>query len=381
MKINNYLYSLLAASVGLFLFSCDEEDSSPVPEFNAVPGSVELRTTTGTRDTISVLEDAGSVKIPVDLVSDPIAAPVTVNYTVTGALSATGTAVIPANASSATIEIPIPDNKAIDATRFATVTLTGADNNLRIGRNGRGVTKVIRIRDNIQTISFSTTGATVTEAPNNPIVKIPVTVSNTLRTAVSVAYTVTPVAGNTATNFQVVSPNPLTLQAGVKTDTIRVRIMNNLERNMNNRFEVKITSVTPASADAEINFNTSKSTFTVTVNDDLRTVAFVNEATPQVITSARTVNSEIRLSEPSTRPVTVNYTITGGTAGVDYVDNTGGRLTIPAGATVGNINIEFLNAAFGMNPNKNIRVNLVSVEGEDREVVLGSNNVLNFELE
>lgn len=73
---------------------------------------------------------------------------VTVNYTVTGAVNATGEVVIKAGSSNALITVPaLAINDTVEADRDAVVKLTGASEGIAVGRIGRNTEAKLTITD------------------------------------------------------------------------------------------------------------------------------------------------------------------------------------------------------------------------------------------
>lgn len=321
-----------------FLQSCKKKGPGDNYDFsNSLPPYVEISTKTS-----STVVEGTSLAVAVRL-KTAVQEPVLVNYTVSGAFSTTGTITIPRGTLTASVTLAIPStlvpvgSPSVGAS-FAITGATKGSTNLTIGALGVNSKEVKPILIVKNLIGFSSKALTVTETIASQTIKVPIVISSKLKSQTTLSYTVTPVTGNTAGNLVVVSPNPLVIAAGETTAFIEIKVNDNLTINPNNVYEVKLTGAT-APVGSEVSVNPAAGLYTITVLDDLKTVGFV-ATSPINITAPGNRNFEVKLSSPSSATITVPYTITGGTAGTDYILRTSGTLTFAPGVTSSNINLD-----------------------------------------
>ena len=371
--MKRFLFACLVLA-GFALQSCDEEGpgdeyniSNPLPAYAEISSKAAKTAIEGTAVEITLRT------------REAFQEAITLNWEVTGAFTATGTATIPKGATSVSVPVTIPSGvvPADQNSALATFTLTGAkrgDVDLRIGISDPEKEKVM-IKAIKNMVAFETDSISVMEMSGGQVLEIPVTFGSELLAETELAYTVTAVGGNTANSLEVLSANPLVIEEGATGDTIRIRVKDNLAVNPSNLYEVKLISLTSAvETGAEVYIGADMSTLKVNVEDDLRTVAFADAASPMELSAATTVNYEVRLDAPSTERVVVTYTISGGIAGVDYVDNTVGTITFNPGATVANLNVTLPTTAFAGDEEKRLTIKLGTVASTDDEVMLGEDD-------
>lgn len=358
----------------LLLQACDKKGPGDNYDFsNSLPPYVEITTKTN----LSVVEGT-TATIAVRLKTS-VQENVVVSYSVTGAFTTTGTVTIPRDALSADVTLAIPSSlvPSGSATSTAVFKITGAkkgNTDLTIGALGVNSSEVRNIVVSKNLIGFSSATLAIKETVAAQTIKVPIVISSALKAQTTVSYTVTPKAGNLANNLVVVSPNPLVIAAGEKTAFIEIRLNDNLTVDADNVYEVRLTGAT-APAGSEVSVNTASALYTITVTDDLKTVAFVT-TTPVDVTTAGNKNYEVKLSSPSSATISVPYTITGGTAGTDYILRTSGTLSFSPGVTSSNINLDI---PVGYGVGKTLTITLASITG-DAEASLGTPKTVTLNL-
>lgn len=361
---------LMTIMTAFLLQSCEKKGPGDNYDFsNSLPPYVEISSKTS-----STVVEGTSLAVAVRL-KTAVQEPVLVNYTVSGAFTTTGTITIPRGTLTASVTLAIPStlvpvgSPSVGAS-FAITGATKGSTNLTIGALGVNSNEVKPILIVKNLVGFSSKALTITETVASQTIKVPIVISSKLKSQTSLSYTVTPVAGNAATSLVVVSPNPLVIAAGETTAFIEIKVNDNLAVNANNVYEVKLTGAT-APVGSEVAVNPSSGVYTITVLDDLKTVAFVT-TTAVDVKAAGNRNFEVKLSSPSSATITVPYTITGGTAGTDYILRTSGTLSFAPGTTSSNINLDI---PVGYGVAKTLTITLTGISG-DLEASLGTQKTL-----
>ncbi len=356
------LIILLTITATFLLQSCDKKGPGDNYDFsNSLPPYVELSAKTN----LSVVEGT-STTIAVRL-KTAIQQDVIVKYSVTGAFATTGTVTIPREALTANITLAIPASLVPAGSPSATAVfkITGATKggeNLTIGALGTASNEVRNIVVVKNLISISSAALTISETIADQTIKVPIAIASALKAQTTLSYTITPAGGN----LELVSANPLVIPAGATTAFIEIKVKDNLTVNSTNVYEVKLTGAT-APAGSEVSVDASKSLYTLTVTDDLKTVGFTTTAAVD-ITATGNKNFEVKLSAPSSAAISVPYAITGGVAGTDYILRTSGTLVFSPGTTTSNINLD-IPSGYGVG--KVLKITLTSISG-DNEASLGT---------
>ncbi|HVU85766.1 MAG TPA: Calx-beta domain-containing protein [Pirellulales bacterium] len=136
---------------------------------------------------------------------------------------------------------------------------------------------------------------------------------------------------------------PLVIPAGQSVGTIKIPIAAELAGSINKTFHIQILSV---SAGAVVSDVAGSATGTINVGQIPKPVVSIQNASlPEPTTTGQNMQFTVSLSAPSTDPVTVNYTITPGTAkaGVDYTPPaTQGTVTFQPMQTTATISVPIL---------------------------------------
>jgi len=309
-------------------YTINDDDPAPTIAFSTTTSNGSEATT--------------AVTIPVTL-SAASGQTVTVDYSVTGGTAtgsgtdftlASGTLTYTAGVTSQNISVTVINDGTTEVDETIVVTLSNPTNSTLGGNTAHTYT----INDNDPpTVAFSATTSNGSEATT--AVTIPVTLSAGYSQTVTVDYSVT---GGTATGTETdytLASGTLTYTAGVTSQNISITVNNDALDEINETIVVTLANPTVASLGA----NTAH-TYTINDDDNPPTVAF-SATTSNGSEATTAVTIPVTLSAASGQTVTVDYSVTGGTATGTGTDFTlaSGTLTYTAGVTSQNISITVVN--------------------------------------
>jgi hypothetical protein len=155
------------------------------------------------------------------------------------------------------------------------------------------------------------------------------TLSNVSTTDTQIAYTVTGTA-TSGLDYSSIGTT-VTIPAGQTTATVSVPVLND---NIAEGTETVILTMTAATNNSSITASTASATVNITDNDT--SVATIIAGTPGNENGPANGTFIVTLSNPSSQPTTITYTL-GGTAteGSDFSSIITKTITIPAGQTTG----------------------------------------------
>ncbi len=299
----------------------------------------------------------------------------TVDYAVTGGTAsgsgtdftlAAGTLTFAAGVTSQNITLAIVNDVTTEVDETIIVTLSNPTNSTL----GTNTAHTYTINDNDPpTVAFSATTSNGSEATTP--VTIPVTLSAAYGQTVTVGYSVTGGSATSGGTDFILASGTLTFTAGVTSQDISIAVVNDTVTELNETIVVTLASPTVAT----LGTNT---THTYTINDnDPPTVAF-SATTSNASESTTSVTIPVILSSAYANTVTVNYSVTGGTAtgsGTDYT-LAAGTLTFTSGVTSQDISFTVLNDTLS-EANETIIVTLAS----PTVATLGTNTVHTYTIE
>jgi len=292
--------------------------------------------------------------------------PITVGYAIAGDYATTGTVVIPSGAKTAVFKIIAPNDKTVSATKNSTVTITSVDNGLVIGYHGTATSFPLKIVDDTKMISFDTDSTGGFESGGWALATMSIT--NPAAADITLHYSVT--GGTAGVDYSDPGAGVLQIKKGDTADTIALKILDNIQKNVNRTLVVTITSIVNSDPDdQETSINGDADTFKFTIVDDLKYVSLAGDAdiSETGLTSADYAGAhsyDVVLTGAVDQPVTVNYTVSG--SGVN--DLSGGALTfLPSASTTQQITLDFTTAAFAAD--QTVTVTLTSIVSNDKEVV------------
>ncbi|SDD06044.1 Calx-beta domain-containing protein [Pedobacter soli] len=271
--------------------------------------------------------------------SNPSSQPTTLTYSLGGTATegsdysaiVTKTITIPAGQTTGTITIPVLTDNIIEGTETVTATLTNSANPLVSISN---TPATINIDDNTTatvTVAATTNGA----EPATPGL-FTFTLSNVSTSDTQITYTVTGSA-TSGVDYTAIGTT-VTIPAGQTAATVSVPV---IDDNIAEGTETVILTMTAATSNPSITANTTPAVINITDNDT--SVASIAAGTNGNENGPANGTFVVTLSNPSSQPTTITYTI-GGTAteGSDYSNIVTKTVTIPAGQTTATITIPVL---------------------------------------
>ena len=305
-------------------YTITDNDNAPVVDFNATSSSGA--------------ESTSSKVLTVDL-SAASGQDVTVNYSVTGTATgsgtdytlANGTLTISAGSTSGTITIAnIVDDSADEVNETVILTLS-SPTNATLGSDSVH-TYTITDNDDAPVVDFNTTSSSGAESEAS--VDLTVDLSAASSQDVTVDYAVTGTATGSGTDYTLAN-GTLTISAGSTTGTITIAgIIDDSIDEANETVIVTLSNPSNATLGSD-----DVHTYTITDNESTPTIDF-NTISSSGAESVSSKAITVDLSGTSSQNVTVDYAITGTAtgSGTDYT-LANGTLTISAGSTSGTITI------------------------------------------
>ena len=307
-----------------------------------------------TSDASSVAENSGTATINVGLPYFTVSS-ATVDYSVTGGTAsgsgtdytlADGTATISAGSRVGSINIPLVDDALIETDETVILEISNPSTGNTLG-TATTHTMTIQDDDNVRKVQFLVTADTANET-SSPV-QVQVFVDSLAQSdSIRVYYSVTggtaisgsdysPIAGDTL-KFPSYDDDP--------TDTIRSFNITILTDALDENDEtIVLTLSSPTGANLGTN-----DTYIFLLQDDPATVSPTVSFSRTEVFGSEDITSaslELSLSEPSSKQITVNYSVNADTTtatggGIDYTLTTS-SVIIPAGDTTANINFSIFN--------------------------------------
>ncbi|MBP9887526.1 MAG: Ig-like domain-containing protein [Leptospiraceae bacterium] len=307
---------------------------------NASVATPTLPTVSFGSNSSSGLETANTISIPVTIST---AADSTVTYSVTGTATsgidftmANGTLTFTsAGATTQNISFTVINDNLNELDETIVISLS-AGSNSTIGANAT-YTYTILDEDPLPTINFTAATQSVTESIGTATITVQLSATSgkliTIPFAVNVSSTATGGGGDYA-----LPASPLIIPAGGTSASISVTVTD--DANFETSETVVIDLGTPINANAGPNI---VHTLTITDNDPPPTVAFTTTASTNS-ESIATFTIPVSLSASSSQSISVDYSVTGGTAtsGADFT-LTSGTLTFASGIITQSISLNVNN--------------------------------------
>jgi ribosomal protein L35AE/L33A len=257
----------------------------------------------------------------------PTAAEVRVNYATasgtatvgTDFVPASGTAIIPAGATSTIVAVTVLGDTALEGDETVLLNLSGAVGATIADAQGVGTI----FNDDLPVLTIA--GGAVTEGAS-PTATFVVTLSAPTIQTVQVAFSTAGGSAAAGLDFQPMATT-VTLPPGATSATVAVPIVNDGIDELDETFTATLSSAIGAAV------GSSSATATIVDDDPTPTVT----VTAPVVTesnAAQAVTFTATLSNPSSQPITINYATVNGTATApsDYTA-TSGVVTFAAGTT------------------------------------------------
>ena len=304
-----------------------------------VSGSGNVQIVNGDVGTVGLsvagLSDAEGADLAFGLVLDNVATEdITVNYTVTSGTASgsdytdtgSGTATITAGASTGTITIHLETDAIVEVDESFTVNLdsvTSAAGPVQVG----GTTSATGTITNttVGTVGLSVAGLSDAEGAD---LAFGLVLDNVATEDITVNYTVTSGTAS-GSDYTDTGSGTATITAGASTGTITIHLETDAIVEVDESFTVNLDSVTSAAGPVQVGGTTS-ATGTIT-NTTVGTVGLSVAGLSDA--EGADLAFGLVLDNVATEDITVNYTVTSGTAsGSDYTDTGSGTATITAGA-------------------------------------------------
>ena len=303
-------------------YTISDNDNTPTIDFNATSSNGA--------------ESVSSKAITIDL-SGPSSEAITVNYTVTGTATGSGTdyslvngtITIAAGATTSTITIASIINDSADEADETVIITLSSPSNATLGSDDVH-TYTIADDDGQPTVDFNTTTSTGAEDISSAALTVDLSAASSNN--ITVNYAVTGTATGSGTDYTLAN-GTLTINAGATSGTISIAGIVD-DSSAEGSETVVLTLSGPSNA---VLGNDSVHTYTISDNDGTPTVAFSSTSSAD-LESVSSRSLAVVIPFASDQDVVVNYSVTGGTAGsgTDY-SLSSGTLTIDSGATSGTI--------------------------------------------
>ena len=303
-------------------YTISDNDNTPTIDFNATSSNGA--------------ESVSSKAITIDL-SGPSSEAITVNYTVTGTATGSGTdyslvngtITIAAGATTSTITIASIINDSADEADETVIITLSSPSNATLGSDDVH-TYTITDDDGQPTVDFNTTTSTGAEDISSAALTVDLSAASSNN--ITVNYAVTGTATGSGTDYTLAN-GTLTINAGATSGTITIAGIVD-DSSAEGSETVVLTLSGPSNA---VLGNDSVHTYTISDNDGTPTVAFSSTSSAD-LESVSSRSLAVVIPFASDQDVVVNYSVTGGTAGsgTDY-SLSAGTLTIDSGATSGTI--------------------------------------------
>ncbi|MCP5503482.1 MAG: hypothetical protein H7A25_26520, partial [Leptospiraceae bacterium] len=286
-------------------------------------------------------ESVNTVMIPVNVMGNT-ALGSNVSYTISGGSAtgsgtdytlSSGTLLFNPGETSKNIVLAITNDTLSELDETIEITLSNP-NNASLGAN-TAFTYTINDND-APLLAFDSTSASDSEA--NTSVNIPVSLTGPQSASVTVNYSVTAGTASGSGTDYTLRDGTLTFSAGETTKNITLAITNDTLSELDETIEITLSNPTNASLGA----NTA---FTYTIQDNDAPLLAFDSTSASGSEATTSVNIPVSLSGPQSASVTVNYSVTAGTAsgsGTDYTLSDG-TLTFSAGETTKNITLAITN--------------------------------------
>ncbi len=276
--------------------------------------------------------------------SNPSSTATTVTYTIAGNASAgsdyaslSGTVVIPALATTATIDVVVSDDLTLEADETVEVTLTSVTGDPE-ATLGSPIAAIVTITDN-ETAAVTVNASVANGAEGGANGQFVVQLSQASYSNTVITYAL---GGSAANGGDYTTPLPVgsvTILAGDTTATIDIAISDDLL--LESQEQAVVTLLAISSGDSGISLG-SPTISTVTIDDnDTTTVTIIanDSSAAEQLTDNGQFTVDLGKVNNTNAPIVVNFTLTGTAAGSDYSASAIGAVTIPIGSQTAQFNI------------------------------------------
>lgn len=185
---------------------------------------------------------------------------------------------------------------------------------------------------------------------------------------ITIEYSIT---GDLTQNGTVVIP------AGERTASFEIIAPDNAVIDVLKNSTVTITAVDNGITVGRGSNGISKS-FQLKVEDDLKVAFFVKDTVEGFESKSKIDAAEVVLTNEATTQTIINYSISGGTEGVDYIDNGGGTMTIEQGKSSAFVPIEVIDNLVINDPPTKLTITIESIVGDDETSIDQDSSILEY---
>jgi hypothetical protein len=293
--------------------------------------------------TISLDNPAG-VDVNVDYATSDNTATAGADYTATS-----GTATILAGNTTTTVDVPLTDDSTYEGDETLNLDLSGAVNGVVSKAQGQGT-----ISEDDPKPTISVDSPLVGEGDGTATFTISLDAAAAVD--VSVDYATSDISATDGADYTGVS-GTATILAGDTTTTVDVPVLDDSTYEGDETFSLDLSNAVNGT------IGTPSGTATIADDDPSPDVDIAPAQVWEGNTGTTPIDLNVNLSNPSFEDIKVDYATSDGTAtaGSDYVA-TSGTLTIPAGDTVGQVEV-LVNGDTTFEPNEDFTVTLSNLVG------------------
>jgi len=293
--------------------------------------------------TISLDNPAG-VDVNVDYATSDNTATAGADYTATS-----GTATILAGNTTTTVDVPLTDDSTYEGDETLNLDLSGAVNGVVSKAQGQGT-----IAEDDPKPTISVDSPLVGEGDGTATFTISLDAAAAVD--VNVDYATSDVSATDGADYTGVS-GTATILAGDTTTTVDVPVLDDSTYEGDETFSLDLSNAVNGT------IGTPSGTATIADDDPSPDVDIAPAQVWEGNTGTTPIDLNVNLSNPSFEDIKVDYATSDGTAtaGSDYVA-TSGTLTIPAGDTVGQVEV-LVNGDTTFEPNEDFTVTLSNLVG------------------
>ncbi len=250
---------------------------------------------------------------------------------------------IPAGATSATYTVDVVDDNIAELSELFTITLNNSQanttsNGIAVNRSSTSSAQAITYainNDDRARVSFNTASSSANEGDSGTsLANVGLNMSNPSSVPITITYTVSGTANNP--DDHTLSGGTITIPAGQTVGTITITDIRG--DNVVEDDEIVIITLIRATGATDAG-DILNHTYTIT-NDDTTTVNFAaSSSSADEGNTTSSANVGLNISNPSSVPITITYTVDGTANNPDDHTLSDGTITIPAGQTAGTITI------------------------------------------
>lgn len=186
-----------------------------------------------------------------------------------------------------------------------------------------------------------------------------------------------PITVNYAITGDFAQTGTVVIPVGKRTATFTIVAPDNADIDALKNSTVTITEVDNGLTVGRTGLSTS---FQLEIKDDLKIASFAQDSTKGFESTAEIASAKVTLTNKATSLTTINYSISGGTAGVHYVDNGGGTATIDEDEMSVSLPIVILDN-LALNSPTHLKIKIEGITGDDETSIDEEANTLVYTIE